>query len=141
MVTFSPDGKRLRGAFKAILSHISSYRGRLFVISVLRSDSECAVMAVKDQIQNEGVEMELASKAKHVPAVEREIGVIKERCRGILHSLPYKLCDLLVIWLVYFVVTRVNQSMFRTVPGELPPFCNFKMRKFDASIDYRIGFV
>jgi hypothetical protein len=47
---------------------------------------------------------------------------------------------LLVVWLVYFVVMRVNQSLFDKTPGAVPPFCNFKLRKIDHNIDYRIGF-
>ena len=140
MVTYLPDGKKLAGVYKTLMAHIAAYRGRLFDIAVLRSDSEGAVIACKEKIEHAGVHMELASKAKHCPPIERQIQLVKERFRGISHGLPYRLFDKLVIWLVYFVVTRLNQSVFSKEPGALPPFCNFKNRKLDHNIDNRIGF-
>ena len=97
-------------------------------------------MAIRDRIERLGVYVDVVSKEEHVPEVERYIGICKERCRGIIHSLPFRLSCMLVVWLVYYVVMRVNQSLFDKTPGAVPPFCNFKLRKIDPEIDYRIGF-
>ena len=92
------------------MAHIAAYRGQLLDIEVLRSDSEGAVIACKEKIEHTGVHMELASKAKHCPTIERQVQLVKERVRGISHGRPYSLFDKLVIWLVYCAVTRLNQS-------------------------------
>ena len=140
MVTHLPEGKRMAGVFTALMAHIDAYKGRMFQIAGIRSDGEGAIVAIRDRIERLGVHVDVVSKEEHVPEVERYIGICKERCRGIIHSLPFRLSRILVVWLVYYVVIRVNQSLFDKTPGAVPPFCNFKLRKIDHEIDYRIGF-
>ena len=140
MVTHLPEGKKLGGVVRGLIAHIDAYRGRLFDIAVLRSDSEGSILAAKSRIERAGVYLELASNQQHEPVIERQIGIVKERCSTLFHSLPYKLCAVLVVWLIYFVVVRINQSLYDDTPGAVPPFCNFKLRKIDQNLDFKIGF-
>ena len=50
-----------------------------------------------------GVAVNVAAANKHVGEVEQKIRVVKERCRGITATLPFKcLLDLMMIELLHF---------------------------------------
>ncbi len=56
-----------------------------------------------------GANMNTPATAEHIGKIERKIRVIKERCRGIICTLPYKkLPQQMVIYLLHFVVMRLN---------------------------------
>jgi hypothetical protein len=43
-----------------------------------------------------------------VNEVEAQIKTIKERARGVIATSPYRLSSILLMWLVLFVVSRIN---------------------------------
>ena len=140
MITYLPTDKKLGGVWKALMSHVAAYKSRMFAVSTVRSDQEGAVVALKEKINERSIELELTSRSQHVGPIENAIGRVKARARGIMAELPYRLCKILVIYLAGYCVVRVNQSLYDKTPGALCPFSNFKLRKLDADIDYRIGF-
>ena len=53
--------------------------------------------------------LHICGKGDHVPTVERSIRTVKERCRSIIHGLPFThYTKLMVQSLVYFAVNRLN---------------------------------
>jgi len=71
------------------------------------ADNEFAVL--KEDFENLGIRLNIASKEEHVPEVERQIRVIKERARSIVQTLPYyKMPKKLKIAMIYYVVYCLN---------------------------------
>ena len=129
MVTYLPDGKKMEGIWKSLVSHISTYRSRMFEITAVRSDREGAVLGLEDKIKAMHMILELASKAEHVGPIERKVGLTEEVVGGILHVLPFKLTKMMLIWLMYFSVHSLNQRVNDLTPGAVCPFSNFVLRK------------
>jgi hypothetical protein len=137
-VSFLREGKKLPGVLKAVLSHLSSYKAHMFVVAGVRTDGESAIVNIRTEIEQEGVKLDIASKGEKVGIIENKIGRIKERVRGVTSLMPFKLTSLLLIGLVFFVVIRLNQSIFSKIPGEMSPFSNFHLRQVDLKTDYGI---
>jgi hypothetical protein len=47
--------------------------------------------SLRDDIEGMGIEVNIVSKNEHAPEIERQNRVIKERARGIVQTLPYKI--------------------------------------------------
>ncbi len=56
-------------------------------IHTLLADNE--FQTLRDDIENEGVQVHVVTKNEHVPEIERQNRVIKERARAIIQTLPY----------------------------------------------------
>ena len=124
----------LTEAFKAVLAQLQA---RGFKATLLLFDGEGGIGKVASAL---GLPFNPAGPQQHVPVVEAKIKVIKERLRGILCTLPYKLPLMLLRWCVDYVVTRINMlpSSLRvdpTSPREL-----FLGRKINAKTDLRLCF-
>ena len=76
----------------------------------VRADPEKGFMALEEKLEDRGVKLEPAGPNEHVPMAESKQRRIKERVRGFLNILPYKLPLKLLIFLVYFVVSRINMT-------------------------------
>ena len=74
---------------------------RNFIVTKLFSDGEKV-------LKHPVMQHELVSPGTHAAIVERKIRVIKERCRAIINSLPYKLPLKLFKHLIAYVVKRIN---------------------------------
>ncbi len=57
-------------------------------IHTLLVDNE--FQTLKEDIENDGVHVHVVTKNEHVPEIERQNRVIKERARAIIQTLPYK---------------------------------------------------
>ena len=66
---------------------------------------------IDDDITNIPI-INIVSPGQHVGQIERKNRQIKERCRSVLSSLPYILVSSLLVYLVGYVVQRIN--MFPT---------------------------
>ena len=126
--------------FKALHDQISSYKARNFIIRRLHTDGEGGVIASQPQLEAMGVEVNLQGANQHVPVIERAIREIKERCRSVYNTLPYKLPSSLVVWLVYFCVSRINLIPHRSGLAYISPREAFTSRKTDFKRDLRVGF-
>jgi hypothetical protein len=56
-------------------------------INTLLADNE--FQTLRDDVENEGVQVHVVTKNEHVPEIERQNRVIKERARAIIQTLPY----------------------------------------------------
>ena len=90
------------------ISHVKAiYELRGFRITTLRMDGEFAPM--KFDLLAMGITLNVTAANEHVPQVERQIRVIKERARATRHSLPFKVVPIIVlIELIYFSTMWIN---------------------------------
>jgi hypothetical protein len=65
--------------------------------------------SLKDNIEGMGIKVNIVSKNEHAPEVERQNRVIKERARGIIQTLPYKMLPKKMrIAMIQYVVFWLN---------------------------------
>jgi hypothetical protein len=88
---------------------------------------------LKDDIEEIGVNVNVVSKDKHVPEVERQNKVIKERVRAIVQMLPYKSIPKKVrIALIQYVVCWLN-----SIPKSELKFSPRDMILGEQKLDYK----
>jgi hypothetical protein len=77
------------------------------VVNPILADNE--FKPLQEDIKEMGVNVHLVSKNKHVPEVERQNQVIKERAQGIVQTLPYsKIPKKIRVALIQYVVFWLN---------------------------------
>jgi hypothetical protein len=96
---------------------MSYYLQRGFCITVLHADGEFAPLkTLIDTMPGRPIMVNLASANEHVPEIERQIRVVKERCRSSRHNLPFqRIPKLLTIHVVFNSVRMLN--LFPTKGG------------------------
>ena len=101
----------LENIYAALYSQIGEVKSRGFNVTKLKCDPESGFVALADMLgQEQGILVEAVGNNEHVPVVERKIRVIKERVRGIVNTLPYRLPSKLLGLLVLFCVNRINMT-------------------------------
>jgi hypothetical protein len=117
-VTFLLDRKR-RTISHALNQVINLFRGRGHVVEEVEfseyqnpvhtvlADNEFIVL--KEDLENIGIRLNIAAKEEHVPEVERQIRVVKERARAIIQTLPYrKIPKKMKVALIQYVIYWLN---------------------------------
>jgi hypothetical protein len=105
--------------FKAIQQVFRVYQGRGHIINdveftqdeipihTILADNE--FQALKEEIEEVGVTVNVVAKDEHVPEVERQNRVIKERARAVIQTLPYKKIPRKIrVALIHYVVFWLN---------------------------------
>ena len=124
----------------ALLDHLTLYKSEGFVIDTIFTDGEGAVAKMQDILHDRGIRVNTTGAGQHVPNVERKIRVIKERCRGILNTLGFRLNKNILKWLVYYAVSRINLLPTSTSMSRISPREQFTGRKADYNRDVRVSF-
>jgi hypothetical protein len=75
----------------------------------------------------------------HVHIAERYIRTIKDRCRAVIHSVPWHVPRNFIKYIVSFVVIRLN-NMAKASIGPVSPFEKFIGRKINFLKEIRVGF-
>ena len=88
-------------------AHVERMTKEGFIVTGLHADGEGAIAKAKDELPAECI-FNARTKGQHVNEVEVQIRTVKERTRGILSIHPYRLTKILLMWLVLFVVSRLN---------------------------------
>eukprot|EP01042_Synura_sphagnicola_P036465 gene36465-biopygen6423 len=133
--------KTTQSIFAALTGQISDISARAFKPSKLRCDPEAGFTAMKDTLSQEyGVTVDAVGAGEHVRIVERGIRTIKERVRGIVNTLPFKLCSMLLVLLVLFCVSRINMVPSKADAIVISPWERFHKRKRDYSKNLKAGF-
>ena len=127
----------LSEALAAIVNELTS---RGFKPTTLLSDGEGGISKILPVITSLGMLFNPAGPNMHVPVIENKIKQVKERCRAIINTLPYKLAPFLLKWLVVHVVTRLNMCPSSTRVDPTPPRELFLQRKIDYKLDLRISY-
>ena len=119
---------------------IHQYRAQGFKIKTLVFDGEGAMDAIADDIAVLGTNLERVPPGAHVGVVERKNREIKDRFRSVKLGLWFTLPVLLIPWLVYFCVSRINMLPSHGNMDPTSPRENFTGRKIDFRRDLRLSF-
>ena len=136
----SKGARSIASILTAISKQLSRWQSRGFKVTKILVDPEAGLLAMKPALGAKGILVEPRASGTHVPTAERKIRVIKERCRSIIHSLPFTLPLFLMAWMVYFAVSRINLFPSRGGLVKVSPFEAFNGRKVDFDRDLRVGF-
>ena len=64
---------------------------------------------LRNELNEASINLNIAAANEHVPQIEQQIQVIKERVRATCHSLPFKMMPLLMlVKMVYNAVKWIN---------------------------------
>ncbi len=125
---------------KALNKMLREYKARQFTVIDIRSDREGGIYKLKDALAQGGIVLNDAGAGSHVGMIEIQNKLVKESCRMIINSLPYRLPKFLHRYLVYFCVSRRNLFPSNLSLDPTPPKELFTGRRLDRKIDVRIGF-
>ena len=125
-------------ALQSLMTHVTS---RSLKIWRVRCDGESAIHTdyIKRKLP-EGIELDPTAGAAAVSDVERKIRTVKERMRGVINTLPYKLSIRLEDWLLqsclYYISFQptVNTNDLRSPKEKLTGLI------LDAKVDLRFGY-
>jgi len=126
--------------WKALKHQISAVQSKGFKVVAVRSDGESGLGGLQPLLGQMGIDMNLCGAGEHVPVVERKIRVIKERSRGIINTLPFTIPLILISYLIYFVVSRINMVPVRTATLKTTPFEQFYGRKVNVKAQLKANF-
>ena len=110
LMTVRIENRSVPHIWEKIQSQIANLSKKGFKITKARVDPESGLTALDNLFASVGIEMCSVGVNQHIAEVERRIRVIKERCRGIVDTLPYRLCKKLLEYLIYFVTKRLNME-------------------------------
>ena len=102
------ESRKLSDVRQALFHMIGRCRAGGFVITTLLTDVEGAINKLTDELLLTGINVNPSGARYHVPAVENKIKTVKERVRGHLATMPFKLRVSLLVWLVYCCASRIN---------------------------------
>jgi hypothetical protein len=120
MVDRIPD-RKLDTLKKALSKHINHLHNHNFIVNTLLSDGEGGIAALQDELLANNIKFNPSGPGQHVPVVERKIRLIKERVRAHIHSLPFNLSQSLLVYLIYYVVSRINMLPNHNRMDEMSP--------------------
>ena len=123
-----------------LLDHIESYQTYGFRIKRVTSDGEPAIKAVRTDVENLVIAMNILGHGSHTPHAEAAIRHIKNKARSTVASLPYNLPVRWSAALIAFVTHTVNMVPRSSAPGHISAYTSFTGRipNFDkhARIQY-----
>lgn len=121
----------MTASIKAITAMVES---KGFAVKKIEVDPERSLASMR------GVgDVDVVGVGRHVPLAERQGRVVKERCRLVIHSLPFNLAARMVRFLVLFVVTRLN-SMPTAGSGSLSSRERFTGKRLLFRRNFELGF-
>ena len=124
-----------------IVSFIAMLASRNFVTTLILSDGEGAIGAIKGELNLLGMEVDISGAGGHVARIERKIQTVKERVRAhISHHLPFTLNTLGIAMLVLFCVSRLNFQTCGTGYRDESPRVAFSGRQVNQLLDFRVAF-
>ena len=109
-----------------------------FHINRILCDGESAISSLAPQLEMDVVQVDQAGLDTHVPAIEVGIQYAKRMARGIVAALAFVkilLPRMLIVWLIYFVVSRINMLPTSTLEGVVCPREYYSGRAIDAKTD------
>jgi len=139
MVDRIPD-RKLKTLKKALSKHINHLHNHNFIVNTLLSDGEGGIAALQDELLANNIRFNPSGPGQHVPVVERKIRLIKERVRACIHSLPFNLSKTLLVYLIYYVVSRINMLPNHNRMDNASPKELLTGRKINFHRDLRAAF-
>jgi hypothetical protein len=142
IVTNLQQSRRAEIIGHALVDQVNKLKTRNFYSNLIVFDEEPGVVtgSVENNLGNIGVELQTVGAATKVGVIERRIRLIKERCRCMINSLPFKLPKALFCWLLYYVVSRINMNLFSSSNPNASSFEAFTGRKINYKKDLDLKF-
>ena len=134
-------GARAKGPVrKALLEQINSYHAHKFIPTIIHTDGEGAIASLTSELEGRGYQVNPEGPGQHVKEIERAIQEVKEHVCAVHSTLPYRLAATLLVWLVYFAVSRINMFPHKGGPSGVSPREAFYGVKLDYKRDLCTGF-
>jgi hypothetical protein len=145
LITATPLGKSIGARSvatlrEAINQQINVYKKYGFTIDEFHSDAESGFAAQQQWFAEQGVKYVPNSEDVKVGIVENCIKRIKNTARCILHSVPYHLSRILLVWLVCYAVQCLNLQTSRTGREGLCPRQELTGIRPDVKRDVRAAY-
>ena len=135
--------KSASAVLNAIKDQLTKIRAKQFEVKEIMSDGENTLSALAGAYEELRAAHVRVPPGTHNPIVERKIREIKERVRGMLKALPYKLPAILLKYLVYRAVISINIMPTRSAhvdASAASPREKFFGRKIDFAKDLTCEF-
>jgi hypothetical protein len=133
----SGGGRATKAMQEAIIQHINVYAKYGFKIVQIKSDAEGIFTAQQQWLNSIGVQYTANPEDVKVGIVENAIKQIKNTARCILHSVPYHLSLIMLVWLVCYSVYCLNFQTSRTGREGLCPRQELTGERPDFKRDFR----
>ena len=134
--------KDINTLLTATIGHINIVRKHGIRVPLCKVDGESAMSTqwFQSRIGSEGTILDTTGAGEAVSVVERKIRQIKERLRGIINTLPYRLTEQLESWLVRYVVSRINLVPTRNNPDYVSPREKLWGRRINVDKELKHGY-
>ena len=139
MVTHLPS-KRAGAIKSALQKHIAKYVRQGFTVKALFSDGESGIGAIVPDLEIQKIDVQTAGPETHVGKVEVAIRYLKQMARSIVSTLPYKLSQSMIVWLVYHCASRSNFVPISTLNETITPREYLLGRQLDMKLDLQLKF-
>ena len=134
--------KDMTTLLSAVISHLNIVRKHGIKVPLVRVDGESAISSewFQSKISAEGTILDTTGAGEAVTVVERKIRLIKERLRGIINTIPYRLTEQLETWLLRYVVSRINLVPTRNNPDYISPREKLWGRRINVDKELKHGY-
>ena len=134
--------KSIESILPALEHTILAAEGKGYKIQWVKTDGEPAMKTTDMSIllASRAIEQETLSSGDHAPRVERRIQFVKEKLRGVIHSLPYTLCTTLSVHAAIASNRFTNLQKASSSTSELSPREKFLGRRFNFKTDGGLPF-
>ena len=113
---------------QSLLAHLELYASKGFTINRVTSDGEPAIKALRDDIEAQGIELNILGHGSHAPHAESAIRHVKNMARSTVHSLGYPLPPRWTCHLIAFIVCMANLIPKLNSMGSRSAYSNFTGR-------------
>ena len=133
----SKNGKEI---LKVLNKQIALVKSRGFHIEDIVTDAESGIQHIADEIRRSGISITILGQGESAVHCESKIRRIKERIRAVIHTLPYRIPDQWIQYLVYYVVNRLNMTVTSGNDNTNNPWSLFYGRRINYKTDLKAGF-
>ena len=122
----------------ALQSQVDLLASRGFRAKDLYADPQSSIGKVETSFP--GIAFDLQGAGDHLAKIDAKVRRVKEVCRSVLSSLPYKLPEMLVRDLVQYAVNRINVRRTTSLTDNRAPRVLFTGRRIDFKKEFKAGF-
>ncbi len=126
----------------AITSMTQASKAHGFPVTEIRCDNEGGVRDSQTvtYLNSQGIPLEFVGAGSHCPRIERRIRWVKEKFRGMEHTLPFAMNSFFVRWGMRAAARFTNLQRTASSTSPTTPRDKFLDRRFDWKLDGQIQF-
>ena len=126
--------------FKILWKQLSHCMKNGFKVKTVRCDPEAGLVALDPKLAENGINLDIAGQEEAVPVAESKIRRIKERARGIINTLPFKIPLKFIAFLIFFCTSRLNMTCNVGDMSGISPWEKYYGRKIDFKKNLKASF-